>query len=92
MPAIDDLLRAADVVFTEGAVVERLRRELSAPLDPHVVHAHLVYDPAWRHRLGKFTYSTCKPSLRRAFRSSCSLPRTAPIRGACKPRDCKRET
>ena len=35
-------------MLTEGAVIERLRREGSIPLDPWVLHAGFLYDPAGR--------------------------------------------
>ncbi|WP_425800961.1 homocysteine S-methyltransferase family protein [Desulfitobacterium sp. Sab5] len=34
--------------FTEGAVVERLRREYKVQLDQHIVHSGLIYDPKRR--------------------------------------------
>jgi len=42
----------AAVVLTEGAVIERLRRDPAVALDPHLLHAGLVYDPAAGERLG----------------------------------------
>ncbi len=43
-----DLATALDscpVVFTEGAVIERLRREFAVTLDPVVLHAGFIYEP-----------------------------------------------
>lgn len=39
------------LIFTEGAVVERLRREYKVQLNQHVVHSGLVYDPKGRRIL-----------------------------------------
>jgi homocysteine S-methyltransferase len=39
-------------ILAEGAVIERLRRELSIPLDPHVLHAGFVYEARARAALG----------------------------------------
>ncbi|AHF07114.1 homocysteine S-methyltransferase family protein [Desulfitobacterium metallireducens] len=36
--------KASKLIFTEGAVVERLRREYKVQLDQHIVHSGLVYD------------------------------------------------
>lgn len=36
------------LIFTEGAVVERLRREFRVKLNPHIVHSSLVYDERGR--------------------------------------------
>ena len=48
---ITHALATGAVILTEGAVVERLRREFQADLDPHVVHAGFIYDPARRSTL-----------------------------------------
>lgn len=39
------------LIFTEGAVVERLRREYKVQLNQHVVHSGMVYDPKGRRIL-----------------------------------------
>lgn len=44
-------LRDGGPVLAEGAVIERLRRQGAAPLDPHVLHALHLYDPAARRAL-----------------------------------------
>ncbi len=44
---------ASPFILTEGAVLERLRRDASARLDPWVDHAALIYDPAGRAALTK---------------------------------------
>lgn len=36
--------KTSELIFTEGAVVERLRREYRVLLDQHIVHSGLVYD------------------------------------------------
>ncbi len=46
-----ELIRSGAVVLTEGAVIERLRRDPAARLDPHVLNTALLYDPADRARL-----------------------------------------
>lgn len=38
-------------ILTEGSVVERLRRDSSIPLDPHIAHAGFVYDENGRAEL-----------------------------------------
>jgi homocysteine S-methyltransferase len=45
------LLEQAPVVLTEGALIERLRRDAEAELDPHVLHAGFVYEEARRAEL-----------------------------------------
>lgn len=40
-------------ILFEGAVIERLRRETSIALDPHILHAGLVYDPAGQAALSR---------------------------------------
>jgi homocysteine S-methyltransferase len=40
-------------VLGEGAVIERLRRDPSIELDPHLVNSHLVYSEAGRAALAK---------------------------------------
>ncbi|MBU0640413.1 MAG: homocysteine S-methyltransferase family protein [Planctomycetes bacterium] len=40
-------------ILTEGALIERLRRNPAARLDPHVEHAGLIYEPAGRAALGR---------------------------------------
>ena len=46
-----DLLARSPVILTEGAVIERLRRETGLALDPHVANAGFVYDAAGRAAL-----------------------------------------
>jgi len=41
------------LIMTEGAVVERLRREFSVDLHPHIVHSGLIYDPEGKMILEK---------------------------------------
>lgn len=41
------------IIFTEGAVVERLRREFRVQLNQHIVHSGLVYDQQGRFILRK---------------------------------------
>jgi len=40
------------IILTEGAIVERLRREYQTPLDDNVVHAGLIYNDTYRDVLG----------------------------------------
>jgi homocysteine S-methyltransferase len=40
-------------VLAEGAVIERLRRDLALPLDPYILHAGFVYDGRARAALGR---------------------------------------
>jgi len=39
------------VILTEGALIERLRRDASVPLDPDVLHAGFIYSEAGREAL-----------------------------------------
>lgn len=39
------------VILTEGALIERLRRDASVPLDPDVLHAGFIYSDAGRDAL-----------------------------------------
>jgi homocysteine S-methyltransferase len=40
-------------LLTEGAVIERLRRNPDVTLDPHILHAGLIYDTAGRETLSR---------------------------------------
>ena len=46
-----DAIRNAPVILTEGALIERLRRDPAVRLDPHVLHAGMIYDAAGRETL-----------------------------------------
>lgn len=46
-------IKTAPVIFTEGAVVERLRREFCVQLNEHIVHSGLVYETEGRSVLGR---------------------------------------
>ncbi|HEY5513926.1 MAG TPA: homocysteine S-methyltransferase family protein [Geomonas sp.] len=48
-----ETLRQAPCVLGEGAVIERLRRDASIELDPHLVNSHLVYSEKGRAALTK---------------------------------------
>jgi homocysteine S-methyltransferase len=48
-----EILRQSDCVLGEGAVIERLRRDASIELDPHIVNSHLVYSEKGRAALAK---------------------------------------
>lgn len=39
------LYNDSPMMFTEGAVIERLRRETAFQLDPHIAHAAFIYSP-----------------------------------------------
>lgn len=43
-----DLINRSPLVLMEGAVIERLRRDPSLSLDPHILNAPLIYDEAGR--------------------------------------------
>lgn len=47
------ILRESRLILTEGAVIERLRREFSAELDPFIMHAGFIYDLEGRSILEK---------------------------------------
>ena len=40
----EDAVANAPVILTEGAVIERLRRDPAVDLDPHIANAGLIYD------------------------------------------------
>ena len=44
-------LRESPIILTEGALIERLRRDPAVSLDPHVLHAGFVYDEGGREAL-----------------------------------------
>lgn len=46
-----DAIRNAPVILTEGSLIERLRRDSAVQLDPHVLHASMIYDEAGRETL-----------------------------------------
>ena len=46
-----ELIDSRRLILTEGAVIERLRRDESVTLDPHVLHAGMIYDEAGRAAL-----------------------------------------
>ena len=46
-----DAVQDQPVILTEGALIERLRRDPAVSLDPHVLHAGLVYDERGREAL-----------------------------------------
>ena len=43
--------RTSPCILTEGAVVERLRREFHIPLDEDLIHAALIYNDSYREVL-----------------------------------------
>ncbi len=47
-----DCIARLPVTITEGAVIERLRRDTAGTLEPHVLNAALIYDEQGRTRLG----------------------------------------
>jgi len=51
--SFQEVLRQPGCVLGEGAVIERLRRDGSIELDPHLVNSHLVYSEAGRAALTK---------------------------------------
>lgn len=50
--SLASILSSEEVILTEGAVLERLRRDVSVTLDRHVLHAALIYSEEGRRRLG----------------------------------------
>jgi homocysteine S-methyltransferase len=46
-----EAIRTEPFLLTEGALIERLRRDGAVALDPHVLHAGLVYSPPGREAL-----------------------------------------
>jgi homocysteine S-methyltransferase len=51
--SFQEILRQSPCVLGEGAVIERLRRDGTIALDPHVVNSHLVYSEEGRAALTK---------------------------------------
>jgi homocysteine S-methyltransferase len=45
-------VRRSPAMLAEGALIERLRRDVAVPLDPHVLHAGLIYNARGREALG----------------------------------------
>jgi homocysteine S-methyltransferase len=45
-------VRSSPVILTEGAMIERLRRDATVPLDPRVLHAGFIYSARGREVLG----------------------------------------
>ena len=52
MNFVETINRSA-FILTEGAVIERLNRNPAIELDPHVLHAGLIYDDNGRKALEK---------------------------------------
>jgi homocysteine S-methyltransferase len=48
-----DSLTVEPAILAEGSVIERLRRDPARPLDPHILHASWVEEPAGRAALEK---------------------------------------
>ena len=44
-------VQTSRIILTEGALIERLRRDPAVQLDPHILHAGLIYDPLGREQL-----------------------------------------
>jgi len=48
-----ETITSSPIILTEGAVIERLNRDPSVDLDPHILHAGLIYDHKGRMALEK---------------------------------------
>ena len=48
-----EIISQANVMLAEGSLIERLRRDETIRLDPHVEHAGLIYEPEGRAALEK---------------------------------------
>jgi homocysteine S-methyltransferase len=46
-----DAVQTAPLILTEGAVIERLRRDSTLTIDPHVLHAGFIYEERGREAL-----------------------------------------
>src|ERR1039457_3781924 len=46
-----DVLKTRELFLTEGAILERIRRDSGIPLDRHVAHASLLYSEKGRQAL-----------------------------------------
>ncbi|SFM27421.1 GNAT family N-acetyltransferase [Pelosinus propionicus] len=55
------------VIITEGAIIERLKRECNFELDPYVANAGYIYNPAQKQKMKnmykQYIYATCVKSL-----------------------------
>jgi hypothetical protein len=47
----EDAVANAPVILTEGAVIERLRRDPAVDLDPHIANAGLIYNQIGRNTM-----------------------------------------
>lgn len=65
--AIAEAVSRRELVLTEGAVIERLRRDSKVPLDPHVANTSLLYTTSGRD------------ALRSIWRSYLDVARAAPL-------------
>ena len=52
MNFIETVMKASPVI-TEGAIIERIRRDASVQLDPYIMHAGLIYEAEGRKALEK---------------------------------------
>ncbi len=48
---LNDIIEKYQVILTEGAIVERLRRDTSIKLDPHIANAGFVYSEKGKAKL-----------------------------------------
>jgi len=46
-----EVIQTEPVILTEGALIERLRRDATVTLDPHLLHAGFIYDERGREAL-----------------------------------------
>lgn len=55
------------VIITEGAIIERLKREFNFELDPYIANAGYIYNPIQKQKLGnmykQYIDITCAKSL-----------------------------
>jgi homocysteine S-methyltransferase len=61
-------------VLTEGAVIERLNRDPAIELDPHILHAGLIYDDNGRIALEKIYRQYIEIGIKYNFPTLLSAP------------------
>ena len=49
----EDAVHNLPVILTEGAVIERINREPTVELDPHIAHAGLIYDETAKNAMAR---------------------------------------
>lgn len=69
-----ETINSFPIILTEGAVIERLNRDPSIKLDPHILHAGLIYDDRGRRALEKIYRQYIEIGLKYHFPILLSAP------------------